>query len=176
LTRQVRCNDLIVMEAGPRDDPLFSSDDIADVIAGAGRPVLLAPPHAQIDVKSIAIAWKNCPEAARAVSAALPLLAKAQKIIALRESERGGSAAETAESLSGITNYLAWHGLRAESVCLTPGKNRTAADAVLETAIESQAGLLVMGGFGHGRLREFVFGGFTQRALDGDVIPVLLVH
>jgi nucleotide-binding universal stress UspA family protein len=53
---------------------------------------------------------------------------------------------------------------------------RSVPDAIIETARERQADLLVMGAYGHSRLREFIFGGFTRRILDGVDLPVLLFH
>ena len=175
LIEQSRFHDLLVIEGGARRDLLFSGNDVGDIVIGAGRPVFLAPAHAHVGVKSVAVAWKNCAEAARAVTAALPLLKKAEKILAFSANEPGSDPESVAQSLDSMTQYLAWHGLRVEGFCVAPG-SRAVPDAVLETAAEARAELLVMGGFGHGRLREFVFGGFTQRVLDGAPLPVLLVH
>jgi nucleotide-binding universal stress UspA family protein len=176
LMGEARFHDFIVVEGGAKHDLMLSKDDVGRLIVGAGRAILLVPPAPHNgSLKSIAIAWKNCPEAARAVTAAMPLLTKAEKIVVLSAEENGNESEACAESLDNLTNYLRWHGLRAERLRVDPGTHAIP-DAILKTAFESGLDLLVMGGFGHSRLREFVFGGFTQRVLDGTALPVLLFH
>ena len=69
---------------------------------------------------------------------------------------------------------LAWHGFRASKQVLHPGDE----DAVqtLLSAAQERAGLLVMGGYGHSRIREWIFGGFTQQVLADAPLPILLAH
>jgi nucleotide-binding universal stress UspA family protein len=176
LIEEARFHDLIVLEGGARRDLILSEDDVGRLIVSAGRPVLLVPPASHGgSLKTVAIAWKNCPEAARAVTAAMPLIARAEKIVVLRANEKGDKSEAAADDLAGLVNHLRWHGLRVEG-CRVDPESLTIPDAVLGKAIETGAGLLVMGGFGHSRLREFVFGGFTQRVLDEAGLPVLLFH
>jgi nucleotide-binding universal stress UspA family protein len=174
LIEEARLHDLIVLEGGPKRDLIMPEDDVGRLIVSAGRPVLLVPqpPHVG-SLKSIAIAWKNCPEAARAVTAAMPLLAKAEKVIVVHANEDRDNS-ESAEDAR-FADYLRSHGFDVEAYHVARGKVAIP-DAVLKKAVESGAGLLVMGGFGHSRLREFIFGGFTQRVLDGVEVPVLLFH
>lgn len=174
LIEEARFHDLVVLEGGARRDLFLSDDDIGRLIVSAGRPVLLVPSaHQGGSMKSMAIAWKNCPEAARAVTAAMPLLARAETLIVLHGDEKG--AKSEADDLDRFVELLRLHGLRVDGRHVAPAQ-RSIPDAVLAKAIESGAGLLVMGGFGHSRLREFVFGGFTQRVLDATGLPVLLFH
>jgi nucleotide-binding universal stress UspA family protein len=176
LIEEARFHDLIVIEGGARQDLILAQDDIGRLIVSAGRPVLLVPCTSRGEsLKSVAIAWKNCPESARAVSAAMPLITKAEKIVVVHAQERGGETTAVSDELDRIVSHLRRHGLVVEGHRVVPGK-AVIADAVLGKAIESSAGVLVMGGFGHSRLREFVFGGFTQRVLDGAELPVLLFH
>ena len=175
LIRMGHSHDLIVMLGSGGHDHLFSADDIGDVIIGSGRPVLLVAPDAHVSLQSVTVAWKECPQAARALNAALPLLIKAERVTVVGASEHGASADDIAQCLSSATNHLAWHGVQADGFPVVPG-HRTVADAVLETAAKSKSRLLVMGGFGHSRLREFAFGGFTQRVLDGTHIPAFVCH
>ncbi len=152
----------------------FSADGIGSVLLGSGRPMLLAPERAKPDLAgTIAIAWKETAEAAHAVSQAMPLLRKARRIAVFSASE-GRNAAATQASAERLANALRWHKLDAKAVCLDTSGD--AGKAVTSAAMEFDADLLVMGGYGHSRLREFVFGGFTRHVLNGAPLPVLLAH
>jgi nucleotide-binding universal stress UspA family protein len=176
LTEEARLHDLTILEGGPKRDLILSEDDIGKLIVSSGRPVLLVPSAIQgKSLKSIAIAWKNCAEAARAVTAAMPLLAKAEKIVVLSANEHGDKSESAGDDLDRFVDYLRGQGFDVKGECVVSG-TRSIPDAVIGKAIESRAGLLVMGAFGHSRLREFIFGGFTQRVLDGASLPVLLFH
>lgn len=170
-----RVHDLVVTAGGGDGDTLIPTDT-GQLIVGGGRPVLLVPKKARkISLKTVAIAWKDSPEAARAVTAAMPLLAKAHKIVVLSASEEESKVMECLECYESVVNQLRWHGLKTEGRYVVPA-GRTVPDAILESAREADADLLVMGGYGHSRLREFVFGGFTRRVLQGTDIPVLIFH
>jgi nucleotide-binding universal stress UspA family protein len=136
-----------------------------------GRPVLIAgaaPPSADF-ADRVAIAWKPTPQAARAVAFAMPLLVRAKEIAVLTVEEE--SARDDAARL---VDYLAWHDVKAAAERMTPGSDGAAAS--LLAAASARAGLLVMGGYGHSRLREWVFGGFTQHVLDDAAMAVLMAH
>ena len=137
-----------------------------------GRPLLITGgrPKPAIVGGVAAIAWKPTPQAARAVAAAMPFLARASEIVIMTVAEEE----EPDESAGRLARNLAWHGLRAGTRVLRPG-DRGAPETLLAAAQET-AGLLVMGGYGHSRLREWVFGGFTDRVLEEAPLPVLLAH
>ena len=122
--------------------------------------------------ETVAIAWKPTAQSARAVAAAMPFLARAKSIIILTvgENERVDE-----ESSTKLTTALAWHGLQASTRHLEPGDG-TAADTLLTAAGKLEVGLLVMGGYGHSRVRELMFGGFTEQVLRGAEIAVLMMH
>jgi nucleotide-binding universal stress UspA family protein len=119
--------------------------------------------------KRVAIAWKPTREAARATASALPFLARATEVVVLTVEEE--AAADEADRL--VRNF-AWHGLAARAERLPPGPEGAA--ATLLAAAQQRADLLVMGGYGHGRLREWVFGGFTEQVLTDAPLPVLIAH
>jgi len=73
-----------------------------------------------------------------------------------------------------LVGYLAWHGVKAAAERLVPGPHGPA--ETLLAAASAKAELLVMGGYGHTRLREWVFGGFTQHVLDDAAMAVLMAH
>ncbi|HET9805117.1 MAG TPA: universal stress protein [Candidatus Acidoferrum sp.] len=167
-------NDLVVFGRPPKPDDL-TTNGVGDVLVGSGRPILLAPSDACAhSILNVAIGWKNTATSARAVSAALPLLAKAEKIHVLHIVEdRDQDGRASAERLA---EYLRRHGLKPQVGILDTGE-RSSCDTLLEAAERKlHAGLLVMGAYGHSRAREFIFGGFTRTVLHGAPLPVLLSH
>lgn len=169
IVAEARFHDLLVV-GRMRDTGILGS-----LIVSTGRPVVLAPKQAPENLApTIAVAWKNSPEAARALTAAMPLFAKADKVLVLAVEEGNGRAA-TLDSAERIARHLRWHGLSAETQCIIAGE-RSVADAMVQSALHSRADLLVMGGYGHSRLREFVLGGVTRDVLNDCLLPVFLFH
>ena len=168
LITQARYYDLTVTAGGP-------SDITGNLVLGCGRPVLLASTKAPANLAgTVAIAWKETPEAARAVTAAMPLLKKAERVVVIAANEGQGSE-PTARTAARLASQLAWHGIDAQTRCvLTPVE--LAAEAVLGSTREAGADCLVMGAYGHSRTSEFVFGGFTRYVLHNDTLPLLLFH
>ena len=166
-------NDLVVYGRSRREfDP--SLDDISDVVVASGKPVLLSPRHAPPKIATtVAIAWKETAEAARAVSAAMPFLAKAEKILVLAATER--LATEAISSMERLAASLRWHGFAPEVDCLETDSSG-APEAVLAASKRRNVDLLVMGGYGHSRAREYVLGGFTQHMLNKSDVPLFLYH
>lgn len=143
------------------------------VLVRAGRPLLLAPQKTPKEFgKRIAIAWKNRPEAARAVGAAMPLLETADHVtvVAIAEDEE-----ETVTSAEALATSLRWHGIGAE-VSYMAHPAGSIHDTIMRATTDVGADLIVMGGYGHGRISEYVFGGFTRHVLAGVRLPVILMH
>jgi nucleotide-binding universal stress UspA family protein len=136
-----------------------------------GRPLLIPDGVVPATVigGTVAIGWKPTPQAARAVAAAMPFLAHAKQVIVITVEEEDGSA-----DADRLVRSLAWHGIQASAERLAPD-GRDAAEILLSAAAE-KASFLVMGGYGHSRVREWVFGGFTQRVLEQAPLPVLMAH
>jgi nucleotide-binding universal stress UspA family protein len=173
--KQARTADAIVLGRGKRDEPL-SPEVLTRTLMHSGRPVLIAP-SGQLPERlgrTIAIAWKDRPEAARAVTAAMPLITAAERIVILSLSEEEGDADESCESLR---QSLSWHNANV-SLQPLPCNGRDSPRILMEAAAGPgvAASLLVMGGYGHTRLREAILGGFTRHVLAGAEIPVLMVH
>lgn len=176
LAAEARFHDLVVLAGGAARDGRLPSGVLGQIVVSSGRPVLLAPEKIRTRrFKTLAIAWKNTAESARAMTAAMPLLAKAAHVEVLSANEENAKALECVNCSDSIVRQLHWHGLNARGHFVLPA-GRSIPDAILETARRADADLLVMGGYGHSRLREFIFGGFTQRILDGVDLPVLLFH
>jgi nucleotide-binding universal stress UspA family protein len=173
---QARFHDLVVLAGGAERTGRLPADALGSIVVSAGRPVILAPEKPRKEpVKTIAVAWKDSPEAARALTAAMPLLAKAERIEVLSANEEDREAKSCLDCSESVVRQLRWHGLNAHGHFVIPA-GRSVPNAILDTAHGFNADLLVMGGYGHSRMREFVFGGFTQRILNGADLPVFLFH
>jgi hypothetical protein len=175
LIEAARNHDLTILAGGSSLDPTLATADVGSVLIESGRPLLLAPEeYGARSFRTIAIAWKNRPEAAHAVTAAMPLLKNAERIVVL-----GAREAEPCEKLTGsldtVVALLHWHGLKAESR-IVPYEDLSIPERVLKSARHYGADLLIMGAYGHSRLRELIFGGFTERVLRGVDIPVVVTH
>ena len=172
LVEHARTADLLVI-GRPGDDQTAPSDMLEAALINSGRPLLI-PPSAAISAVpgTVLIAWKSTPETARAVAAAMPFLSIAKQIVIVTVAEEEKTIAE--EGAARLMANLRWDGFSASVCRLEPGP-QGAAETLLAAARE-EAALLVMGGYGHGRVREWIFGGFTQRILREAEIPVLIAH
>ena len=182
-----RYADLVVISQYNAKDksPSVMRDFPAYVLLHSGRPVLivpyapplplLAPPAA---ARNVLISWNASKEASRAVSAALPLLQRAGQVhVAIFDAQV--HAAEHGEQPGAeLTHYLARHGVEARLHLLDGGGVRRGdiGEALLSQAADLSADLLVMGAYGHSRLRETILGGVTRTILQSMTIPVLMAH
>jgi len=167
-----RASDLVIASRGVPGGDAVARSTLEAALLETGRPLLIpaaAMPAPEL-ADRVAIAWKATPEAARALAFAMPFLAHAAELTILTVEEDDGQRDENTR----LVRYLGWHGITAHTEQLTPGPDGAA--ATLLAAAKAKSGLLVMGGYGHTRLREWVFGGFTQYALDHAELPVLMAH
>jgi len=172
LAEHGRASDMLVAGREREGEPV-AMDVLEAALMATGRPVLIAPPKLRSEMSGvIAIAWKDRPEAARAVAAAQPLLRQADQVIILAVSEDARTDEESCERLR---HALAWHNPRTTVRHLKPD-DRPPADTLLAAAAAANAGMLVMGAYGHSRVREVIFGGFTRRVLSHADLPVLMTH
>ena len=171
LIEHSRVHDLLVVKAGGETEGGLPLGDLGRLITRTGRPLLLAPNAAATGIRTVVVAWKSVPEAARAVSAAMPLLERAEKILVASANEGDGHAT----SVNDVVTQLRWHGLDAELHLVKVGKS-DAANATLEMSRAVKADLLVMGGYGHTRLSEVMLGGFTQSVLEDASLTVFMQH
>lgn len=164
--------DLILAPRGAPGQDAAARSTLEALLLETGRPLLIsgASPALPRLAERVAIAWKATPQASRAVAGAMPFLGCAKEIVVLTVEEEAGRR-DDAERL---VAYLGWHGISALVERLSPGPDG-AAETMLAAAT-ARAELLVMGGYGHTRLREWVFGGFTQRVLSEAPLPVLIAH
>ena len=156
---------------GAGDTPVWL-DLVEAVLFGSGRGLLMVPPgqHRQGPVRIVLVAWNGSREAARALSEGLSFIENAARTVVLMIDPRHEAATE-----SDVKAHLARRGVTAEIVSVE-SQGRRVADVVLEEASRVSADLIVMGGYGHTRLREQVFGGATLDMLTISDRPVLLAH
>ena len=166
-----RAADLLVI-GRPGEDEGVSLETIEGALVESGRPLFI-PPAAPLATlpETVAIAWKATREAARAVTAASPFLQIAKQIVILTIAEDRRGPEEEADRLM---TALCWHSAPLSVRHLQPDAH--GASETLLSAAGEHAALLVMGGYGHSRLREWIFGGFTLRVLRGAEVPVLMAH
>ena len=162
-----------VAAARPTGPNGLPPDLLERLLLGCGRPLLIAP--AQLSDSffgTVMVCWKETAEAARAVAAAMPLLAKADRVILASVEEDDPSLAH---GLADLARHLAWHGI-SDEIELIPAAAGAAGEMLMARARSHRANLLVMGGYGHGRGREFVFGGFTRSVLESAEMPVFMMQ
>ncbi len=161
-----RTSDLVVIGRSEQTDRRTLEAALLDT----GRPLLIPGAIAR-PMDTVAIAWKSTREAGHALTAAWPFIAKAKEVVVLTAPEGGRSD----EGETRLLQTLRRHNSRTDVRRLDPGHG-SVADTLLTAATELGAGLLVMGGYSHSRLRELVFGGVTERVLRGADLPVLMAH
>jgi nucleotide-binding universal stress UspA family protein len=167
-----RLADFSVVPSRTEGEGTFWEDVRDGALFDSGRPMLVVPPGAACrPTGTVVIGWKDRPEAVRAIAAAAPFLGKAKRVrlVAVAEEDQADP------SLEAMADYLAQAGLKVRPSRI-PQNGRDAGEALVEEASKEKDVLLVMGAFGHGRLRERVFGGATQSVLRNTTVPVLMMH
>jgi nucleotide-binding universal stress UspA family protein len=174
VVREARAADLVIV--GPdRTGDSYRSLDPGSVVIGAGRPVLLVPSGIDsLEARRILIGWKNTREARRAVRDALPLLRKAEHVIAVHVAETDWQF-DSGEELEDTARYLARHEVKVATQIEPPSKAGGAGE-LIRLAKEQGADLIVTGGYGHSRIGEFIFGGVTRELLATSAICCLFSH
>ncbi len=168
-----RLSDLIVLSLpeadGEYNGPLSM---VGDVALHARAPVLAVPQASRsLDCLGPAVvAWNGSTEAAHALRLTLPMLARASQvhIVEVTEDKAGFPAIDASQ-------YLARHGIESE-LHEWPASGRSVADALYDAAQVLGANYVVMGAYGHSRLRESILGGTTREMLHRGALPLLLAH
>lgn len=166
-----RLFDLLVLPTLDPDDSRRRGT-VVSAIFDSGRPLLLVPQDRNMDApKNIVIFWNGSAQAARTVEASLPLLQAAESVdVAWVEEDVAEDSIQT-----GLSDYLAWHGVSVSTVRHKPD-DRLIGEMLVDEAEKGGKNLIVMGGYSHSRLREFILGGVTQHILENPTLPVFLAH
>jgi len=174
LRLNARYADLVIAGQPEPGEPL-AMGFAGDLVLSGGRPVLFVPYAGRFSAvgKRVLVAWNASREAARAVSDALPLLARADSVELVAFEPRSGDHGDT--PAADVALYLARHGVKATAARQSAPQIDIGAQ-MLSRAADTSADLIVMGGYGHSRLRELVLGGVTQSMLEAMTVPVLMSH
>lgn len=150
---------------------------VEGVLFFSATPLLVVPPGftPSLAPKRVMIGWDGRIEAACAVQAARPLLARAEEVRLVLVDPVADAHRQGIEPGSDVAAYLARHGARVV-IDKLPSEGRTVAEVLRRHAVDSAADLMVMGGYGHSRLRERIFGGVTRSILETPPIPVLMAR
>lgn len=176
--QQGRTADLIVAAQPQRGLDAYAPTDVAeDVMMDAGRPVLLIPEAGIKGTigKHALLAWNGSREAARAVFDALPLLEGADQVRIISVNPSKGASGTAEMPWAELAQMLSRHGIKAEATS-SYAKHMTVTQELQSRIADHNADLLVMGGYGHSRLREVVFGGATRDMLTEMTVPILMSH
>jgi nucleotide-binding universal stress UspA family protein len=147
------------------------------VALASGRPILVVPYAGRFETvgRRVLIGWNASREAARAVNDALPLLAAAEIVTVLTIDPREGPDEHGELPGADIALHLARHGVKAE-IERTVSTGLGVGEVLLSRAADLGADLVVMGAYGHSRVRELLLGGATRSLLQSMTVPVLMSH
>ncbi len=171
-----RPTDLVVVGQVNPDKPEPMRELLIETILfESGVPVLLIPYiGSQVyQPKNVLVGWDGSSTATRAIHAALPVLERAENITVLVVEKKSEKA--KGQPGADVANYLARHNMQVNVEVVTNPQTGVA-DTVLNHVSDNSNDLVVMGGYGHSRMREFLFGGATREILEAMTVPVLMAH
>lgn len=176
MTLHARYADLVVIGQTDAVDGSYVPADFPErLVLAAGRPVLILPSVGGFATvgKRVLVAWNPSREATRAVTDAIPFLQLADMVHVMAVNPKAGKHGPVAGADIGL--YLARHGVRVE-VKTDHGAEIDVGNELLSRAADLDVDLIVMGGYGHSRLKEWVLGGATRTILESMTAPVLMSH
>lgn len=167
-----RISDLILI-SNTVSDKLFYDSVLTSILFDTGRPVVVVPDTeiTQSSSNTVAIAWDGSARASKAIYSALPLLTTGKRVLILTEKNKKQSG----PSVRKLMKYLETHEIDSHHIDIKQNFQSTG-EALLETALEHESGIMVMGAYSHNRLLEIIFGGVTQYMLENTRIPLWMVH
>ncbi|HXW29522.1 MAG TPA: universal stress protein [Xanthobacteraceae bacterium] len=175
IVREARAADLVILGRAAASDITERAVDPANVLVHCGRPLLVVPEAVgTLSAERIVVGWKETREARRAVRDALALL-KSAKEVTIAAIEEAGQSVSDSGPLDDVAAYLARHGVSI-SATLTRRFAGSVSGGLAAIAGEKGADLIVVGGYGHGRLSEWIWGGVTRDLLETCPACCLLSH
>ncbi len=168
-----RYSDLLVVGQPDPDSPAVTDGLAEELLMASGRPILIVPytgNQSQIG-RRVMVAWRATREATRAVHDAMPILEQAEEVIVYSVNP------EDRDHIAGadICTHLARHGVNATPRHIV-APDMGVGDSILSAVADNSIDLLVMGGYGHSRLRELAFGGATREIMHAMTCPVMISH
>jgi len=180
LREHTKYSDLLMLGQDQPDDPDNASYGLADALLFEGACACMVVPHSgkiTLPGKRVLLTWNASRESAHALREAMPLLKSAETVVVL-SSEPDESDAEIARGhphADELARFLESHGVESVSSGISD-MEISASDAILGQAAEMNADLIVMGAYGHARLREIILGGVTRDLLKLSPVPLFLAH
>jgi nucleotide-binding universal stress UspA family protein len=176
---QARYADLIIVgQSNPEPGGRCVPADFPELLClSVGRPVMVIPYAGTFRTigERVLVAWNASREATRAVADALPFLTRATHVTVLAINPQKGGTEHGDVPGADVAWYLARHGVKAEATQTYSGEV-DAGNLLLSRAADYSADLLVMGAYGHSRVKEMVLGGVTRTILHDMTLPVLMAH
>ncbi|MDX8525966.1 universal stress protein [Mesorhizobium sp. MSK_1335] len=175
--RRARYADLTVIGAEMLASRSLKEKVIAGGLFSSGRPILLVPKGARVTLKPkrVLVAWDASLEASRAVRESLGILSAANEVRIVMIDPIEDERHHGAEPGADVATYLSRHGVKV-AVDRLPSSNHFVADVLRQHAIDTGAELIVMGAYGHSRLRERIFGGVTKSLIEEPGLPILMAR
>ena len=175
--RRARYADITIVGPEVLAGETLKSKVIEGALFSSGKPLLLVPQGSRptLKPKCVMVAWDSRLESSRALRELLDMLIRAEEVHLVLVDPVEGETHHGAEPGADAAAYLARHGVKV-TVDRLPSANRSVADVLRQHAIDVAADLLVMGAYGHSRLRERIFGGVTKSMLEDPSLPVLMAR
>ena len=177
LATHARYADVVILGQADPEDTVLPRYLPEEVTLASGRPSLVIPyigPQATLGQR-VTVAWDASREAARAVNDALPILTRAQAVNVVAVNPREKPFGHGEQPGADIAVHLARHGIKVE-VQRIESRDVDVANIILSHIADQSSDLLVMGAYGHSRLRELVLGGVTRTILHDMTVPVFMAH
>ncbi|MDX0524284.1 universal stress protein [Sinorhizobium medicae] len=174
---RARYADVTLIGASLQADPSLRNRSIDGALFYSARPVLLSANRQSVTLrpKKILLAWNSTMESARAAREAMELMENAEEVNVVLVDPSAAPARNGEEPGADIATYLARHVVNV-TVDRLSSAGRRVEEVLNQHAIDTSADLIVMGAYGHTRLRERIFGGVTKAMIERPIVPVLMVH
>ena len=175
VSREARAADLLVIGAQRNGlvSDIAGNLDPGDLVMQIGRPILVVPPQVKsLELKLAMVCWKDTREARRAVNDALPLLQKTQEVVVVEVIPDESSRDAAHGRVDDVISWLKRHGIGAFARVFHCSER----EDPMEKLFQYGADLIVAGAYGHTRLREWVFGGFTRDLFHRSPLCTLVAH
>lgn len=176
--REARWADLFIVSRPYGEPPAPLSDALFEsVLFEGGCGVLVAPPNRPPSdaIRRVLVCWRDTREASRAVAQAMPIIRKATRTAILTVDPRKETREGAFDPVADISRHLTRHGTQVEAE-VAESKGRDVTEIILEHARRLSADLIVMGGYGHSRTREWMLGGATRDMLAASEFPIYMAH
>ena len=178
VAREARWGDICIVGRPYSEPPVPLADSLFEsILFEGGCGVLIVPPSQQPPdaCRRVLICWRDTREASHAVAQALPIIHKATRVAVLAVDPQNEPDGSPTDPVADISRHLSRHGTQVEAD-IVESKGRDLVELFLEHARRFSADLIVMGGYGHSRTREWMLGGATRDMLTASEFPVLMAH